>query len=114
MEVTASMIHELRIYRAMPGRMPALLNRFQTRTLAIWERFGIRQVGFWTTLVGPSHLELVYLLEWESMAERERLWSAFAGDPEWLSALAESESDGIIVANVDNRLLRPTEFSALQ
>jgi PAS domain-containing protein len=108
------MIYELRIYRAMPGRMPALLNRFQTRTLAIWNRFGIRQVGFWTTLVGPSHLDLVYLLAWESMAERERVWNAFAADPEWLSALAESERDGIIVENVDNRLLRPTAFSELQ
>jgi hypothetical protein len=108
------MIYELRIYRAMPGRMPALLKRFQTRTLAIWNRFGIRQVGFWTTLVGPSHRELFYLLAWESMAERERLWDAFAADAEWLTVLAESERDGIVVENADNRLLRPTAFSELQ
>jgi hypothetical protein len=108
------MIYELRLYRVLPGRMPALLKRFQTRTLKIWERFGIRQVGFWTTVVGPSHLELTYLLEWESMAERERLWDAFAADPEWLEALAESERDGLIVANAENRLLRPTAFSKLQ
>lgn len=107
------MIHELRIYRALPGRMSALLNRFQTRTLKIWERFGIKHVGFWTTIIGPSHLELVYLLEWESMAEREKLWDKFASDPEWLEALAESERDGIIVGNVDSRLLRPSAFSKL-
>ncbi len=108
------MIHELRIYRTLPGRMPALLKRFETRTLEIWRRFGIRQVGFWTTLVGPSHLELVYLLAWESMGERERVWDAFATDPEWLEALAASERDGLIVQNVENRLLRPTAFSELQ
>lgn len=108
------MIHELRIYRVMPGRMPAMLKRFETRTLAIWDRMAIRQVGFWTTVIGPSHLELVYLLEWESLAERERLWNAFAQDPEWLQALAESERDGMIVANAENRILRPTSFSALQ
>ena len=108
------MIHELRIYRTLPGRMPALLKRFETRTLAIWKRFGIRQVGFWTTLVGPSHLDLVYLLAWESMGERERIWNSFATDPEWLEALGASERDGLIVQNVENRLLRPTAFSELQ
>ena len=108
------MIHELRIYRIMPGRLPAILKRFEERTLTIFERFGIRQVGFWTTLVGPSHLDLIYLLEWESMAEREQKWGAFAVDPEWLAALAESERDGVIVAQAENRLLKPTSFSALQ
>ena len=108
------MIHELRIYRALPGRMPALLTRVQTRTLALWDSHGIRQVGFWTTLVGPSHLELVYLLAWESMADREARWTAFATDPEWLAALAESERDGTILGNAENRLLAPTAFSALR
>ena len=108
------MIHELRIYRTLPGRMPALLKRFETRTLEIWKRFGIRQVGFWTTLVGPSHLDLVYLLEWESMGQREQIWDTFATDPEWLEALRASERDGLIVQNVENRLLLPTAFSELQ
>ena len=45
------MIYELRTYRATPGGMPALLKRFETRTLKIWERLGIRQLGFWRTTV---------------------------------------------------------------
>lgn len=108
------MIYELREYDAMPGRMPALLKRFETRTLRIWERFGIRQVGFWTVIVGPSHLKLIYMLAWETMAERDEKWSAFAADPEWQQVLAESERDGIIVGRAHNTLLKPTAFSALQ
>ena len=108
------MIHELRVYRVLPGRMPALLKRFETKTLKIWERFGIRQAGFWTTTIGASHLEMVYLLEWKSLAEREEKWDAFATDPEWLEALAESEKDGPIVANVTNSFLRPTAFSSVR
>jgi hypothetical protein len=77
------MIYELRIYRTLPGRMPALLKRFETRTLAIWKRMGIRQVGFWRTSIGTSHLELVYILAWISLAEREERWDAFMADPEW-------------------------------
>jgi len=33
------MIHELRIYCASPGRLPDLLNRFDTITLKIWTAF---------------------------------------------------------------------------
>ena len=40
------MIYELRIYEAVPGRLPDLNNRFSTITLKIWERHGIRQAGF--------------------------------------------------------------------
>ena len=108
------MLYELRTYRAMPGRMPALLKRFETRTLKIWERMGIRPLGFWTTVIGPSHLEMVYMLVWESLEERQRKWDAFAADPEWRAALAESELDGIVVAQAANSILSPTSFSALQ
>ena len=108
------MIYELRVYRALPGRMPALLKRFETTTLKIWERFGIRQVGFWTTLIGPCHLELVYMLVWDSMGERQRKWDEFQADPEWLQAREESEKDGIIVGNAASSFLSPTKFSALQ
>jgi electron transfer flavoprotein alpha subunit len=66
------MIYELRIYRAMPGRMPALLNRFQTRTLAIWNRFGIRQVGFWTTHEDPRAREAGDRLQREGPGEGGR------------------------------------------
>lgn len=107
------MIYELRIYQALPGRMPALLKRFETHTLKIWERMNIKQVGFWTTIIGPSHLELVYMLEWASMAERQEKWDKFQVDPEWLQAWTDSEKDGLIVANVASSFLKPTSFSAI-
>jgi NIPSNAP protein len=108
------MIYELRIYRAMPGRMPDLLKRFETRTLKIWERLGIRPVGFWTTMIGPSHLEMVYMLAWESMQEWQTKWSTFQADPEWLQVRAETENNGAIVATLANSFLAPTSFSALR
>jgi NIPSNAP len=108
------MIHELRIYRCLPGRLPALLNRFQTATLRIWEKHGIRQAGFWTTVIGESSHDLTYLLEWNSLAEREQKWSAFQGDPEWIAARNESEKDGPIVANVANSILQSTSFSSVR
>ncbi|MDA8052245.1 MAG: NIPSNAP family protein [Rhodospirillales bacterium] len=107
------MIHELRIYHCVPGRLPALLKRFETITLGIWQRHGIRQAGFWTVLVGESNQDLYYLLAWESLAERERKWGAFMADPEWISKRAETERDGAIVASITNALLQPTSFSSV-
>ena len=108
------MIYELRIYTTLPGRMPALLSRFQNATLGLWEKHGIRQAGFWTTLIGASNNELTYLLAWESMAERETRWGAFMADPDWIKARADSEKDGYIVANVVSSFLQPTAFSSVQ
>ena len=108
------MIHELRIYHCVPGRLPNLLKRFETVTLKLWDKHGIRQAGFWTVLVGSSNQDLYYLLAWESLADRERKWNAFIADPEWLSARAETEKDGQIVASVENLLLAPTAFSSVK
>ena len=106
------MIYELRVYRCVPGRLPALLKRFATTTLDLWKKHGIRQAGFWTTLVGESNNDLTYMLVWDSLAEREQKWNAFASDPEWLTKRAESERDGQIVLTLSNQLLAPTAFSA--
>lgn len=109
------MIYEMRVYRTLPGRLPKLLERFRNHTLRIWERIGIRQVGFWTTMIGTAENgELTYLLVWESLAEREALWGAFVVDAEWKKAKAESEGDGPINALVTNQILAPTAFSKLQ
>jgi hypothetical protein len=99
------MIYELRTYHAVPGRLPALLARFHKCTLLIWERLGIRQAGFWTTLIGESNQRLTYILAWDSLAERDTRWRAFLADPEWLATVAETEKDGQLVQNISNEML---------
>ena len=108
------MIYELRVYSCIPGKLPALLSRFEHQTLKIWEKHGIKQAGFWTTLVGESNQQLTYLLAWESMADRETKWTTFAADPEWIATRAETEKDGQIVDNVRNEFLAPTAFSSVK
>jgi len=108
------MIYELRVYQCVPGRLPALLKRFDTITLKLWERHGIRQAGFWTVAIGESNQALYYMLAWESLAERDQKWAAFAADPEWLEKRAETEKDGAIVASVANQILQPTSFSSVK
>ena len=108
------MIYELRIYHCVPGRLPALLKRFETVTLHLWEKHGIRQAGFWTVAVGESNQDLYYLLAWESLDERERKWPNVINDPDWIAKRNESERDGPIVASISNALLQPTAFSSVK
>ena len=108
------MIYEQRIYTCIPGRLPALLKRFEEQTLKIWDKHGIKQAGFWTVLVGDGSQDLHYMLVWESLADREKKWNTFQADPAWHKARDESETSGPIIANIKSAFLRPTAFSAVK
>jgi len=108
------MIYELRVYQPVPGQMERLQARFRDGVLPIWERHGIRPIAFWTTLIGESSNALIYILPWESLADRETRWTAFQNDVDWHKVRGDSERDGPIVASISNQILTPTSFSALK
>jgi hypothetical protein len=108
------MIHELRIYTAHPGKMGALLARFRDHTTALFEKHGIVNVGYWLNAIGGRSDELVYILGYEDLAQRDRAWAAFQADPDWKKARADSEKDGPLVHHLENRILSPTNFSPLR
>ncbi|NDL63332.1 NIPSNAP family protein [Acerihabitans arboris] len=108
------MIVEMRVYHCLPGRLPALQERFRNTTLAFFAQYGIEPVGFWTTLIGPSNHSLTYLLKWQSLADRETRWNAFQSDKDWIAKRTASEADKPIVERIENSFLAPTDFSALR
>jgi NIPSNAP len=109
------MVYELRVYHCVPGRLPAIIKRFDSVTCRLFEKHGIKQVGFWTVAIGESSSDLVYMLQWESLADREKRFAAFGADPEWIEARNKSEADGgPIIASITNTILTPTKFSALK
>lgn len=108
------MIVEMRVYHCLPGRLPALQDRFRNTTLALFAHYGIEPIGFWTTLIGPSNHSLTYLLKWDSLADRETRWGAFQLDKDWIKQRNASEADKPIVERIENSFLAPTDFSALR
>jgi hypothetical protein len=106
-------LYELRVYHAAPGKLPALDRRFADHALRLFERHGIRSVGYWTS-AEPAGEALTYMLAWADPDERRRLWEAFAADPEWVAAKAESERDGPLVERAEISLLTPTAYSPLR
>jgi hypothetical protein len=104
-------IYEIREYVTVPGRMPALVRRFNEHTFGFFEKHGMEVTFISLTEVGEnSNNELVYGLRFEDYADLERKWAAFQGDPEWQRARADSEADGPIVAQIRRRILNPSRF----
>jgi hypothetical protein len=107
------MIYELRIYDVMPGKLPALNERFAKITGGFFEKHGIKQIGYWTDVVGISG-RLTYMVAFEDMAHRESAWASFIADPERVAAFAETEKDGPLVARIENKIMRPTDYSPMR
>jgi len=107
------MIYELRVYHCLPGRLPALLERFVTLTCRLFEKHGIEQVGFWT-VDDEAASDLVYMLKWNSVAQSEEKWASFRVDPEWVEARTKQTEADRMIASITTQFLAPTAFSALQ
>lgn len=106
------MIYELRVYHCLPGRLPDLVKRFETATIRLFEKHGIQQLGFWTVAIGESNADLIYILKWDSFADRDARFAAFQRDPEWIEARRKSEENGPLLSSISNTILTPTAFSA--
>lgn len=108
------MIYELRTYTAMPGRMADLNRRFADITLGYFSKIGIQVVGFWTNELGGSSDQLIYMLAYDSLADREQKWGTFAADRDRLAAFAETEKNGPLVKRLTAQILRPTAYSPMK
>ena len=107
------MIYELRIYDVIPGKLGVLNDRFANTTLRVFERHGIKVVGFWTDVVGVSN-RITYMVAFDNLDHRESAWRETLGDPELRQAFSESEQDGPLIARMTNTIMRPTPYSPLQ
>lgn len=108
-------IFELRTYESQNFvTLARKVSMFNNGEAKIFERLGMRPVFFGETIAGPRQPNLTYMLSFESLAERDRLWSAFGSDPEWKKLSSEPQlKDSEIVANISNVILRPLQFSTI-
>ena len=108
------MLYELRVYECLPGRLPNINARFANHTMKLFEKHGIKNIGYLTTDVGESNLELTYMVAFEDANPRMEACESFRNDPDWAQVVEESHRDGLIVKNVRNQTLIPTPYSPMQ
>jgi len=114
-KVTSPQVFELRIYTAAPGKMEKLHKRFRDHTLKMFEKHGIKSVGYWTETEQSKPERLYYLVAYPDRESREKmLIKGIAADPEFLKVVAESEKDGKLTTGIESVILSPTDYSPLK
>lgn len=109
------MVYELRKYYVLPGKDADIHKRFREHTMAIFEKHGMKNIGYWSP-AEPKEGDpaLVYIVAHASRAQADANWKAFGADPEWQAVQKESELNGKIVAKVERMYLNPTDYSQLK
>lgn len=91
--------YELRVYYCNPGRLDALIERFQNHTLKLFEKHGMENVGYWVPTNNEKNA-LYYILAFPDRAARDASFKSFIEDPEWKDVAAKSEVNGKIIESI--------------
>ena len=111
----ANRVFELRTYTAPEGKLPNLNARFRDHTMRIFEKHGIKNVGYWVPQDAPTKDNtLIYIISHESREAAKKSWAAFGADPEWQKVAKESQMDGKIVAGITSVYMEPTDYSPIK
>ena len=111
----ANRVFELRTYTAPDGKLPELQARFRNHTMRIFERHGMKNVGYWVPQDAPAKDNtLIYIISHESRDAAKQSWAAFGKDPEWQKVAKESQMNGKIVAGITSVYMDATDYSPIK
>jgi hypothetical protein len=112
----APRLFELRVYHSPTWRqLQALHERFAGPEIKIFKRVGVNPILYSSTVIGPDMPNLTYIIPFDDLAAREKAWSAFGADPEWIKVRKESvERDGQIVSVLQISIFRATPYSPIR
>lgn len=108
---------ELRTYTASAGNLGALHARFRDHTVALFTKYGMEHVGYWTPMTGQPGADntLIYILAHKSKAAADASFKAFREDPAWVAAreASEKKAGGSLTApkGVQSVFMNPTDYS---
>jgi hypothetical protein len=108
-------VFELRTYTAPEGKLPELQARFRNHTMRIFEKHGIKNVGYWVPQDAPNKDNtLIYIISHASRDAAKASWAAFGADPEWQKVAKESQINGKIVAGITSVYMDPSDYSPIK
>jgi hypothetical protein len=103
------LLYELRTYHANEGKLDALHERFRNHTMALFEKHGMQNVGYWIPADQPD--TLIYILAHKDADAAQASWKAFVADPAWQEVYQASIADGRLVAKIENSFMTKTDYS---
>lgn len=106
-------VFELRTYTTPDeAKFTMLQARFRDHTTRIFEKHGIKNIGYWTPVDTPN--TLIYIVAHPSMEEAKKNWGSFRTDADWLKVRKDTEAQGLTGVKVESKYLVPTDYSALK
>ncbi len=107
-------VFELRVYHAVPGKVPALVSRFRDTASKLLAKHDLKAVGYWVPEDAPaSDNTFIYILAHPSREEAKKNWDALRADPAF-QEMAKSEQTEKLLEKVDSTYMQPTDFSPMK
>jgi hypothetical protein len=107
-------VFELRVYHAVPGKLPALESRFRDTTSKLLAKHDLKVVGYWVPEGAPAwENTFVDILAYRSREEANKNWKAFVADQEFQEVI-KSEKANKLVEKEDSTYMHPTDFSPMK
>jgi hypothetical protein len=110
-------LFELREYTAAPERLDALNARFREHTVALFQKAGMSNFGYWVPMKGQKGETntLIYILAHKDRASADASWRKFHDDPDWNAAKKASEEKAggplTVDKGVKSTFMKPTDYS---
>jgi negative regulator of sigma E activity len=117
-EADSNRVFELRIYHAVPGKLPALESRFRGTTSQLLAKHDLKVVGYWVAddaAAADNTLSntFVFLVAHSTREDAKKNWDSMWVDPGF-QEMVKSEKAEKLVEKVDGTYLRPTDFSPMK
>ena len=107
-------VFELRVYRAVPGKLSALESRFRDTASKLLAKHDLKAVGYWLPDDAPaSDNTFIYILAHPSREDAKKNWDAMVADPAF-QEMAKSEQAEKLVEKVDVTYMHPADFSPMK
>jgi hypothetical protein len=107
-------LFELRVYHAVPGKLPVMESRFREKTSKILARHNLNVVGYWETAdTSLSENSFIFMLAYDSREAAKKNWEAVLSDPEF-QEIEKAEQTEKTLVNAEVTFMRPTDFSKLK
>jgi len=107
-------VFELRVYHAVPGKVPALESQFRDTWSKLLAKHNLKVVGYWVPEGARAwDNTFIYLVAHSSREEAKKNWDAMFADPAVEEAL-KSEEANKVVEKVEGTYMRPADFSPMK
>lgn len=113
-------VFEMRTYTATPGKLENLQARFRDHTVALFTKYGMTNIGYWTPMKDEKGADatLLYILAHDSPEAAKASFAAFGKDSAWIAARKASEEKAggslTIKEGVQSVFMRGTDYSPIR